>query len=47
MSSYTVRNIDWQLWKAASDKAHAAGSSLKVIIEKLLREWLQGDSQPS
>lgn len=45
MPNYIIRAIDRDLWRAASDKAHAGGCNLKTIIERLLREWLTKDAK--
>ena len=43
MSSYILRGIDTDLWRRVKSKAALEGTSIKALIERLLKTWL-GDS---
>lgn len=40
MASYIIREIDQALWKAVKAKAAIEGVTLKALIERLLKAWL-------
>jgi predicted HicB family RNase H-like nuclease len=41
VSSYILRKIDPDLWKQVKSKAALEPVSLKTLIERLLRAWLE------
>ncbi len=41
MTSYTLRQIDSDLWRQVKSKAALGGISIKALIEALLRQWLK------
>jgi len=41
MASYILRNIDADLWRQIKSKAALEGISVKALIERLLRAWLE------
>ena len=40
MASYILRGIDPDLWRHVKSKAALEGTSVKALIERLLRAWL-------
>lgn len=40
MPSYILRQIDADLWRLVKSKAALEQISLKALIERLLREWV-------
>jgi len=41
MSSYILRKIDAELWRHVKAKAALEQTSIKALIEGLLRDWLK------
>jgi hypothetical protein len=41
VGSYIIRDIDPALWPAVKAKAALSKTSIKALIEKLLRDWLK------
>lgn len=41
MASYILRNIDPELWRRVKSKAALEGISVKALIERLLRTWVE------
>lgn len=40
MASYILRNIEPELWRQVKSKAALEETSVKALIERLLRDWL-------
>lgn len=40
MASYIIRKIDTELWTQAKAKAALQGTTVKAVIEGLLRQWI-------
>lgn len=38
--TYTMKKLDRGLWNLAKSKAALEGTSLKAVVERLLREWV-------
>lgn len=41
LTSYTLRQIDSDLWRQVKGKAALEGQSIRALIESLLRAWLK------
>lgn len=41
MASYILREIDPELWRKVKAKAALETTSIKALIERLLRDWLK------
>jgi hypothetical protein len=44
MASYILRDIDPDLWKRVKAKAALQTTTLKALVERLLRLWLSDDT---
>lgn len=42
MASYILRNIDLELWRLFKSKAALEGVSLKALIERWIRAYVEG-----
>lgn len=38
--TYTMKNLDRTLWQRVKSKAALEGLTVKALIERLLKEWL-------
>ena len=41
MASYILRNIEPELWRQVKSRAALQGVTIKALIERLLRIWLE------
>lgn len=44
MPSFVVRDVHPELWYAAREQARRTGEDFTVLLERLLREWLQREA---
>lgn len=43
MASYILRGIDPELWQRVKLKALAQKLTIRLLVEKLLNDWLKSD----
>lgn len=46
MASYILRGIDPALWRQVKSQAALEPTSLRDLVERLLRAWLKDQGQP-